>query len=247
MRTLLLLFIILPIISYSQRISFSSNENFNTIITTLYEGELINNKECKWRPNLSEKFQFKPINDSLYTSIDTTFTFKRFDIKNTIIITSTYSPNETCHACSPSLGIITLEHDEVNNKIIVVDFQKFVTKYGTWGEPGDVSLLEIGENNFCIKVTSNYSGMGMTGTYESLFYEGKKVLSYTSYEDNSGTTDNLSKIFEYNTSISIDKKKNNLLLTKKGSHLNQSTGKVNKVNSTTSYIFINNEFEKVCK
>ena len=244
-KTLLIFSILLFKVGYSQDVSFDINEDYNNIITKLFEGEMINGKECKWKLNLSEKFQFQVMeNDSLYTSIDTVFTCKEIEKVNKFIITSSYSKNESCHSCSPTLSIITLEYDNYANKIRVKDFKKFVTKYGTWGEPGKVSLLQIGENEFSIKVSSNYSGMGMTSTNESIFYNGEKILSYTSYEDNSEATDDNSMIYKYTNSIGVDKNYQ-ITLNKNGTDIDQLTGKKIKVNSISRYNFINGELVKV--
>lgn len=246
-KIILVISILLFNIGNSQDISFAINEDFNNIVKTLFEGELINGNECKWKLNLSEKFQFKTTDsDSLYTTIDTVFTIKEFDKRIKFIITTSNSKYESCHACSPSLGIIKIEYDDEVNKIKVKDFKKFVTKYGSWGEPGEVSLLQIGENEFSIKVTSNYSGMGMTTTSESIFYEGEKILSYNSYEDNSGTTDDNSRIYKYTNSITVDKNYQ-ITLTKKGTDINQLTGKAVKVISSSKYNFINGELVKIYK
>lgn len=245
-KIILVISILLFNLGYSQDISFGINEDYNNIIKTLFEGELINDKECKWKLNLAEKFQFDTMEkDSLYTSIDTIFTIKEFDKRFKFIITSSYAKNESCHVCSPNLSIIKIEYDDEANKIRVKDFKKFVTKYGTWGEPGKVSLIQIGENEFAIKVTSDYSGMGMTSTSESIFYNGQKILSYTSYEDNSGTTDDNSRIYKYTNSIIVDKNYQ-ITLNKKGTDIDQLTGKAIKVFSNSKYNFVNGELVKVC-
>lgn len=246
-KKLLPLIILFFNISYSQNISFPINENYSNIVKTLFQADVVNKKEFKWKLNISEKFQFNEFEkDSLFTSIDTTFTFNEYDKKNTFIITSSYAENESCHSCSPSLSIIKIEYNYDENKIMVKDFKKFVTKYGTWGEPGKVSLFKINENEFCIKVSSSYSGMGMTTTSESIFYNGEKILSYISYEDNSGTTDDKTRIYKYNTSISIDKNYR-ITLNKKGTDINEITGKTMNIVSSTQYNFLNGELIKVCK
>ena len=246
-NTILLLFMVCFNISYSQDFSFPINENYGNIIKTLFQAELVNKNEYKWKLNISDKFQFSEFEkDSLYTSIDTTFTFKENDKKNTFIITSTNGKNQSCHACSPSLSLIKIEYDYDKNKIIVKDFKKFVTKYGTWGEPGKVSLIKISNNEYCIKVISGYSGMGMTAATTYLFYNGEKILSYTSYEDNSGATDDKTRLYKNTTSIAIDKNYR-ITLNKKGSEINETTGKTINVISSTHYNFLDGELIKVCK
>ncbi len=70
-------------VGYSQDVSFDINEDYNNIITKLFEGEMINGKECTWKLNLSEKFQFQAMeNDSLYTSIVTVFSYKEIEKVN---------------------------------------------------------------------------------------------------------------------------------------------------------------------
>lgn len=244
-NTILILTLLSFNLSNSQEFSFPINENYNKIIKTLFEGESVSDNECKWKLNVSDKFQFGAFDkDSLYTVCDTIFKFKVNDNLNTLLITSTYGKNETCHACSPSLGIIQLEKNDEENKLIVKDFRKYITKYGTWGEPGKVSLLKIGENEFCIKVSSSYTGMGVSGDYDSLFYNGEKILTYTSYEDNSGSTDEESRMFNYSTKISIDKSFK-ITLKKIGTEIDEKTGKKIKVNTISNFILLDGELKKL--
>ena len=71
-------------------------------------------------------------------------------------------------------------------------------------------------------------------------------MSYNSYEDNSGTTDDNSRIYKYKNSITVDKNYQ-ITITKKGTDINQLTGKAVKVISSSKYNFINGELVKIYK
>jgi hypothetical protein len=76
--TTILLFLINTF--FSQTINFKINTSDFEIVRTLFESESINNEECKWKMKISDKYEFQEFeNDSLTTSIDTTFNFKIYD------------------------------------------------------------------------------------------------------------------------------------------------------------------------
>jgi len=250
-----LLFILLYITSsYSQEISFSKEDtSIENIISTLFEGSIdTKTLECVWRPNISEKLQFgESYNGMLYTIVDTTFFTQLNNKKQFIIATTTYRKDrnlkkETCHTCAPSLSIITLEYSPEKDKLLVLEFDKFVTQYGGWGEPQDVTIYSISDTSNIVQVNWGSTGQGYTEAGTSFFHNGNLILSILTHEDNEGTTENQSERYEYNTSIIPNIKNNTLTFNKTGTQRIQN-GKIIKVNETSIYKFIENRLEKICK
>ena len=220
---------------FSQTINFKINTSDIEIVSTLFESESINNEECKWKMKISDKYEFQEFeNDSLTTSIDTTFNFKIYDETFKYILTSTKIKNKDCHSCAPTLGFIKLKYINQSNEIIVEDFQKNIIKYGSWGNKGELSFLKLSENDFAIKVSSNYSSMGINTINETIILDGKILLSFVSSEDNLEFSDLKSEQYKYTTSLTVDKNYK-IILSKKGTEKNQKTGKIIKIDSTKNY------------
>lgn len=239
----------------AQEIIFDEKAAQSEIISKLFEGKWnVTSEECAWKPNISEKFQFgESYNGLLYTKIDTAFNYKTSYTTYFVLIASTYIKEEggryeTCHACSPSLSIIKLAHNNEQKQLRLESFNKFVSKYGSYGLPSDVSLFYIGGDDYCIKVDDVYAGQGETEGYTTLYYEGNNILSFSSYGDNRGTDATEFDPYEYETSIFVDKEHKKLLLNKKGTDIIDSaeTSKVVTVNETITYEFKNGIFEKLC-
>lgn len=240
MKIVLTSIILILINSYfSQTIKFKINTSDFEIVRTLFESESINNNECNWKMKISDKYEFEEFeNDSLTTSIDTTFSFKIYDDTYKYILIKTQSKIKDCHSCAPNLGFIKLKYISESNEIIVEDFHKNIIKYGSWGNKGELSFFKLSENDFAIKVRSNYSSMGINTTNETIILDGKILLSYISYEDNLEFSSTKSEQYKYTTSLTVDKNYK-IILSKKGTEKNQKSGKIVTVNSTKNYYLEN--------
>lgn len=228
-------------ISLSQ-VSFIMNTSDTTIVEKLFETKY-NEKDStfKWIPNLSERIQFDTtIRDTLRTKIDTVFNYN--DSK--IILTTTYKFNDICHSCQPVLGIIELMSNEAKDSINVNRLSKFVARCGTWGEPPKKrSVFQLGEFDYCIKITEYYSGGGVEGESTFLLKDGKKIFSFLSYL-NETAFENENMNSRFSASISYDKKTNKIKIIKKGKEANNA-GKIAKVNSITTYKYDGEFLEKI--
>lgn len=228
--------------------------NIVSVISELFEAKQNNEtKEFKWKPNFAEKLDFGVSSDSyLYTKIDTLLIYGKDKNLGTIVI-STYvkdenGEKESCHACSPSLSLITFRLDENRENIELEYFKKFVCKYGGYGEPAEVSYLQITENDFCIQVSNEWQGQGITIGNKSLYYNGENILNIDSYEDNFGMTDDKNEQISYETIINIDKINKIITLTKKGTDKSEKTGKKIPINKIDKYRFDENyeRYIKLC-
>lgn len=176
---ILCLFFGISQLTFSQ-IKFPKNIDDKDVLAKLFETKY-NPKDStfKWIPNVSESVQFnwEHTRDTLITKIDTVFNFKEGDVSKRLILTTTNTFNNNCHACQPSLGLIELSLDEEKQLYQLNYAQKFVTKYGTWGEtPQKRSIFKLAEDIFCLKIIENYMGAGVEGEQTSLYKDGKKNI-----------------------------------------------------------------------
>jgi hypothetical protein len=214
MKTYFLIVILFLSNCMISQIQFDKLDSDYKIISQLFDAKMIEkDTSFYWFPNSSESVQFDSSkNDTLFTKIDTIF---KHDLKK-IYLTKTYKSNFICHACQPSLGIIELQYDELNEKYNVLVCNKYVNNYGTWGEsPKERYLMQISPDAYASIVVENYSGMGVETKITSIYLNGKKIFSFESFLDES--------VFEeeklnskYKTSISYDKKTNTIKIIKKG-------------------------------
>jgi hypothetical protein len=218
------------------QIIFPKNTDDKKIVSAIFEGSWVEkDSTCRWIPNFCESIQFgADRKDTLQTKIDTVFHYKEDNLKK-IILTSTFKFNSTCHACQPSLGIIELRLDEDSNSYIIERVNKFITGYGTWGEaPKKRSLLQLGEDIYCVKITEYSGAFGREVGVTSLYKEGKKIFSYYCYDTNNDGVEFDFQKYKFTASIRFDRKSNTVKITKTGKEINDS-GKIVKVNTISSY------------
>lgn len=225
--------------SHSQ-ITFPKNVDPKDVVAQLFETKYTTaDSTFRWIPNVSESVQFtwEHKKDTLITKIDTVFNYKNFYDNKTVILTYTNTFNNSCHACQPSLGLIGLSWNEEKMECKLDYFQKFVNKFGTWGQPpSNRRIIQLSETDKALMITEEYNGSGIEAESSSIFVDGYKIFSFvTSYSDEGA------KEFEYQRTrykqyISFDKKKNLLKITKKGKEQNLK-GKIVPVNSVSFYTY----------
>lgn len=241
--------------SSQNTITFKKKDfNIVSVISELFEAKHDDvTKEFIWKPNFAEKLEFGVSSDGyLYTKLDTLLVYGKDKSLGTIV-TSTYvkdanGEKEDCHVCSPSLSLITFKLDETRENLELLYFKKFVTKYGSWGEPAQVGFLQISEDDFCINVSSEWQGQGITIGYQNLYYYGNNILNIDSYEDNFGSTSNKNEQISYETKVSVDKVNKIITLTKKGTEISEKTNKKILINKIEKFRFDENygKFIKIC-
>lgn len=235
----------------AQEISFTPNTSQYEIIATLFEGRWDSLKqECVWKPNLGERFDFEEFHtDFLYTHLVKIFHYYIRNDLYILFVTSTYSKDDNGEypynvIYSPNMSIILLKYDESKAKINVELFKKHVSYFGSRGvTPIDISLVQIGNDKYCIKVV-DYSDVTRQYTEEftTLYYQGNKVLRFISH--------NIYDYFEYTTTITIDKATQRITLHKKGTEAkyNQidNIPKIIPIDEIKTYQFDGFTYELVC-
>ena len=151
---------------------------------------------------------------------------------------------ESCHICSPSLSLITFKLDEGKENVELLYFKKFVSRIGSFGESTDVDILQISQDEYCVKESNEWVGQGSSYTYEHLYYYGEEILDIDTYGDNQ---DNLFN--HYETIVSVDKINKIITLTKKEAGRNKKTNQKTTINTIEKYKFDddNKKYVKICK
>lgn len=220
-----------------------------SIISKLFDAKFNEQtKEFIWKPNYAERLQFGVSSDGyLYTKLDK---YLKYDNNYlTTIVAFTYvkdenGKHESCHVCSPSLSLITFKLDKEKENVELLYFKKFVSRIGSFGESTNIDILQISEDEYCIKESNEWASQGSSYTYEHLYYNGENILDIDKYGNNS---DNLN--FHYETIISVDKNKKIITLTKKEVDRNKKTNLKTTIDTIEKYRFDDNikKFVKICK
>jgi hypothetical protein len=244
----------------AQEISFTPNTSHYEIITKLFEGRWDSLKqECVWKPNLAERLQFY-VNalddDFLYTKLEKSFYYETKYLGYITFITSTYSKykgGEPCwkRDCFPRMSIIILQYNKLKQTIILDRFEKYIMHYGSWNSPpSDITLIQIGEDEYCVKVVDTYrSNGGGVDTFTSLYYESRNILSFQSYKEEEIWRDDDADIIKCSTAMTIDKVSKKITLHKKGiEQIRDVTNKYKTVpiDEIKTYKFNGFSFELVC-
>ena len=238
-------------INAQNTISFKKSDfDLPSVISELFEAKYnTQTKEFIWKPNYSEKLEFGVSSDGyLYTKIDTIL---KYGVDKNIgtIVTNTYVKDEngkyeSCHACSPSLSLITFKLDDERENLELSYFKKFVSKFGSFGESASVSVLQISEDDYCIKTSNEWVGQGSSYSYEHLYYEGENILNIDSYGER---TEEPNK-FHFITTIGVDKINKIITLTKKESSISKKTKQKITINNIEKYKFDDYNYRciKIC-
>lgn len=232
--------------SYSQ-VYYPKKIDENKIVSELFDAKWFEKDSTnRWIPSISESIKFDVTQkDTLRTKIDTVFNYKQDNIDYKIILTKTYKFNDVCHACQPVLGIIELRSIETKDTIFVTNMNKFVTRFGTWGEaPKKRSLMQLNEDLYCVKITEYSSGMGMEVGLTSIYYNCNKIFSIKSYESNFDAVEFEYQKYRYSSKIYFDKKSKTIKIIKKGSKPNKMN-RIEKINTIDTYKFSGEFLEKI--
>jgi len=211
------------------------------------------NDEWVWQPNFAEKLDFGVSADgNLYTTLDTILYYTPKHEQFAMVL-YTYTKDEkgqkdAAHISAPALGIIGFNLNPTTGNYDLTYCKKFEASVGGYGEGGQVSLLQVGDDAYAVKVDWGYTGQGITTTYATLYLEGEGVLSYTSGEDNGGWTDNEAERYAYDTQLKVDKAKKTITLIRTGTEINEKTNKKVPVHQTTSYQYDEDtmQYVRVC-
>lgn len=125
-----------------------------------------------------------------YTNIVFIKDFKQNNKNKRIVVTQSKDDTYSCHICAPLVGVALLENN--NKKWEVVTKHEFIDKFGTWGNVMPPTFVKIGSDNYALRFTEPYMGMGVTSERTYFIAQVKDTFKTIlrvddSYEDNFGT------------------------------------------------------------
>lgn len=235
--TFLLISFLIYINSFSQ-VFISKNMDDKQIVSTFLETKW-NEKDStfKWIPNLSESIQFSNTikKDTLITTIDTVFNYVESDIRKKIILFSTNTFSNNCHACQSALGIIELSFNELKDSMQVDNISKNFGHFGLWGEsPKEKSLQQVQQEKICFKISEKATYFGIESEVTTIYCSTNKLLSFLSYKSNNDAVEFDHEKYSFKSKIIYDKKNDTLKVIKIGTEPNDR-GKIIKVHNVTTY------------
>jgi len=188
--------------------SFTSLDQ-RTVLSRLFESTKFNSdKEVLWKPNYSESIMMRVSDDGYcHTTLDTIMYFSAMNNKYATIIFSTYQysggTRESCHACSPTLGIAIFVNTKGTNWVIA-QFEKDFTRCGEWGKnDAYFSIVKMGRDIFCLNIKTGIGGgqgyESGSSSYFSLdeYSKFKNVFSYIYLDSSVGAKgDKLGRVIE---------------------------------------------------
>lgn len=165
-----------------------------------------------WKPNLNERLQHYPISDDGYchTFMDTIMYYKTVEHLRKEIVTE-YAviifdhiniDMQGCHACHPTLGLALFFKDK-NGMWEILDFNKRFIESGERDERGQLSIVDFGNNLFCLSEKSFGGNMGEYSggiAYYDLYNNLSQIFSYCYVYDSDGGIDSNGKNFEHSES-----------------------------------------------
>jgi len=149
--------------------------------------------EVLWKPrNFADAVSANFSDDGYqHTALDTVLYFSSFGGKRAVAVFATrhYEKGEVtdCHACGADISA-AIFHETVSGRWQVEQFAKHFTALGSFGETGEASLTQFGNDEWCLRLDMEWMGQGVYSEYASFWdlEDLNRVFSYVVHEDNSG-------------------------------------------------------------
>jgi len=165
------------------------------LLGTLFDSHFFDsNGDVLWKPvNFSDAVEANLSDDGyLHTSLDTVLYFTTYSIHHAVVIFATfyYAKGEisACHSCGAQLSVAVFDEASITGKWQVRQFAKHLTTLGSFGDNGNIGLLQFGENQWAMSFDMGWMGQGIYSEYVEFrnVDDLEKVFNYVVHEDNSG-------------------------------------------------------------
>jgi hypothetical protein len=169
-------------------------EDETQLLTVLFDSETINPQgEVLWEPpGFSDKLLVSVSDDGYFhTRLDTILYFSTFGINQAVAVFATYNyqKNEinNCQSCGAQLSFATFD-ETLAGQWQIERFAKHLTALGSMGDNGEVSLMQFGENQWCLQLGMSWMGQGIYSDHISFWDldDFTQIFTFTTHEDNSG-------------------------------------------------------------
>lgn len=231
-------FVILLCKVYAQQSqqTFSVNVSKNDILKYFLSGEEdAETGYIKWKPSRSDIYEFNGIlgDGFLYSRVDSFFT-STDESSESLLVFHTISMVQdegkkttanSCHVCGVNMGYIAFTKEA--DSLYPVRFKKNFATHGSFGAVSyKLHHINFGDGYDLIRVDDAYNGMGTESVASVFYYNGEKILSMVSSENNSGNKEKNQKgYYEFSTHFSFNKENHTLSAAQTGFTIDEKTGK----------------------
>lgn len=246
--TLALILLLCKIYAQPSPATFSVNGNKNDILKYFLNGE--DDTETgyiKWKPSRSDIYEFNGnLGDGfLYSKVDSLFS-STDEASESLLIFHTISMVEdegkkisanNCHVCGVNMGYIAFTKDA--DSLYPVRFKKNFATHGSFGAVSyKLHHIDFGDGYQLIRVDDAYNGMGTESVATVFYYNGEKILSMVSSENNSGNREKNQKgYYEFTTHFSFNKENHTISAIQTGFSIDEKTGKRVPTKKTKTWKF----------
>jgi hypothetical protein len=119
---------------------------------------------------------------------------------------------------------------------------------GSWGQPGEVSLIPLDKNNYGILVEDSYMAQGFYGASAAIYFRNDKLLDLKLEESNEDAVEEPDRKFHYLSKISTDIESGVLVITRVGTmpyEEEKNHGAIVSAAGITRYKFVNGKYLKL--
>lgn len=203
--------------------------------------------EFSWKVSIEEKEIYDFLeSDSLYAQIDTIF---YPNDKEIIVAINSFEKNPLvnykydCHGCSPYLNLIKFSNE--NNKLELIESKRNITRYGSWGNPGELELIKFNNSIYFISVNENWYDFLFYYEFKTLYFNGENKLKIQNvWSGNILISEDNIQEFGYTSKIELLNENDLILLIKKeGTNYIQDENKIVDINQSEKYAFDLNKKE----
>lgn len=246
--------------------SFQGEFREEEAMRLLYGNYDTEQSQSKWQPDRKkiDDLGFYNGDEPFYATAILNDTFSENGKERRVLITQSAPKNHDCHACAPLIGgaFFTKVGD-----IWQLDSQeKYIGTYGSFGQPPDFDIEQIGPNKHAIITELNFLHMGIATSSLALLVEDKgrinEVLLFSElasnnegagcedYDEDENSLKTAPKCFSYESDYDFEPGQNpdfyDLKIKRTGT-MQDNEGKVKPVNETFVYRFLNGKYEEVKK
>lgn len=233
MKTFFFIFAALFSGTICAQFEFSIRLSNEKIVATCFDAELDeSDTSYVWKPSFYEQWKLhEGGTQTMRTKIDTFIDHNETEsgnekVRYRTIITYTHGNLSAvgCHACRPFTSIIVLRINSKTKSWELVNFNKYASVNGSWGNRPKVETIDISDEIKLIKFDTPYDGQGTYTSHLTIFALGNEVLSEEIFFTNGGNTDDPEKLCGFDTDITIDKTKQQITVHKEGTQFFYGSG-----------------------
>ncbi len=165
-----------------------------TLLSTCFDSDSISpDGDILWAPeSFSDRLDANWSYDGLlHTRVDTVFYYETFGVRRAAVVFETLNYKsagnlDNCQSCGVDLSVALFNSSAKGERWILERFKKHFTLLGSFGQNGEVNLIQFGRDQWVLGLAMEWSGQGVYTEMCSYFdlENVEKVFNLTLHEDN---------------------------------------------------------------